>query len=235
MEITKEYLQREYIEKGRTALSIMEETGITQSTLTRRMKKFGLIKRKITPTYNINPDWLREQYLIKLRAVEDIAEEVGCSGHLIKELCSVNNFYRDNKYRQTDEGRAKHSRVRSEEECKKQGDALLKLEDGYTRRRMGSRRQYIHRAIVEETLGRLLGPNEVVHHIDQDKTNHHPSNLLVLTRVTHQILHLTMRIKPGLDQISFLNDNNFKYEVLPEERYHLSDTFRKWIEQVRCR
>ena len=36
---------------------------------------------------------------------------------------------------------------------------------------------YWHRVIAEQNLGRSLRPGEVVHHLDEDKTNNSPENL----------------------------------------------------------
>lgn len=43
--------------------------------------------------------------------------------------------------------------------------------------------------MAENALGRLLDRNEVVHHIDEDKCNNAPANLLVCTRTYHLQLH----------------------------------------------
>lgn len=53
----------------------------------------------------------------------------------------------------------------------------------------GGRRVQEHRIIAEQKIGRKLLPSEVVHHIDGDKTNNDPSNLVVLTRAEHRALH----------------------------------------------
>ena len=44
-------------------------------------------------------------------------------------------------------------------------------------------------------IGRLLKDDEVVHHIDRDKKNNNPSNLLILTKKEHSRLHIPDRIK----------------------------------------
>lgn len=46
-----------------------------------------------------------------------------------------------------------------------------------------------HRIIVENALGRLLLPNEIVHHVDHDKKNNDISNLEVMTQTEHSKLH----------------------------------------------
>jgi len=53
-----------------------------------------------------------------------------------------------------------------------------------------------HRLIMEEYLGRKLGDDEVVHHINGDKHDNDISNLQVMTRSEHARLHQTGR-KPS--------------------------------------
>ena len=49
---------------------------------------------------------------------------------------------------------------------------------------------YTHILMAEEKLGRYLLPDEVVHHIDEDKTNNHPDNLMVFyTKADHTSFH----------------------------------------------
>lgn len=46
-----------------------------------------------------------------------------------------------------------------------------------------------HRRVMERIIGRTLGYNEVVHHIDGNKLNNDPANLTVMTRSEHAKLH----------------------------------------------
>jgi hypothetical protein len=46
-----------------------------------------------------------------------------------------------------------------------------------------------HRLVMECLLGRLLEPDETVHHRDGNKTNNHPDNLELLTRQQHALVH----------------------------------------------
>lgn len=49
---------------------------------------------------------------------------------------------------------------------------------------------YTHVLIVEKKLGRLLKPEEVVHHVDEDKFNNDPDNLIVFkTKADHAAFH----------------------------------------------
>ena len=47
---------------------------------------------------------------------------------------------------------------------------------------------YEHRYIMEKHLGRFLSKNEIVHHIDGNKSNNELSNLSVVTRQQHRAL-----------------------------------------------
>lgn len=47
----------------------------------------------------------------------------------------------------------------------------------------------VHRLVVEKHLGRILSKNEVVHHINKDKTNNNFENLQVLTSSEHAHIH----------------------------------------------
>ena len=44
-----------------------------------------------------------------------------------------------------------------------------------------------HRLVMESKIGRLLKPNEIVHHIDGNRLNNDPTNLCLTTRGKHQM------------------------------------------------
>lgn len=46
-----------------------------------------------------------------------------------------------------------------------------------------------HRIVVENQIGRILGANEVVHHIDGDKKNNRFDNLSIMNNIEHAELH----------------------------------------------
>jgi hypothetical protein len=49
-----------------------------------------------------------------------------------------------------------------------------------------------HRRALEAKIGRKLLPNEVAHHVDEDKANNAPANLLAKTRAQHSAEHATI-------------------------------------------
>lgn len=67
------------------------------------------------------------------------------------------------------------------------GTSLMR--NGYIQIRLKGQRKYLHRLIVEEQLGRELKITEQVHHIDHDKLNNSPDNLIVLTPSQHAKYH----------------------------------------------
>lgn len=67
---------------------------------------------------------------------------------------------------------------------------------GYYELTKGSNKgRLLHIVIAENLKGRALNKNEVVHHIDENKTNNNPSNLMVMTRSDHQRHHATKLYK----------------------------------------
>jgi hypothetical protein len=61
-------------------------------------------------------------------------------------------------------------------ECYQEWRSLYRKADTYIK--VGSR--HLHRIIAEQILGRSLTKDEVIHHMDEDKHNNHPSNLALL-------------------------------------------------------
>ena len=48
---------------------------------------------------------------------------------------------------------------------------------------------YTHRRVAEKKVQRDLSPNEVVHHINKDRTDNRFENLVVLDRDIHNMVH----------------------------------------------
>lgn len=68
----------------------------------------------------------------------------------------------------------------------------------YRQRNLGDNRViYIHREIMEKHLGRKLGRRELVHHIDENKTNNALSNLVLISPADHIRHHQGWMRKKG--------------------------------------
>ena len=48
---------------------------------------------------------------------------------------------------------------------------------------------YVHRWIMQRMLGRRLRPDEEVHHLNENKLDNHPSNLILLDHDEHNDWH----------------------------------------------
>ena len=50
---------------------------------------------------------------------------------------------------------------------------------------------YLHRIVAEQSIGRKLRPGEIVHHLDEDKSNNSPENLVVCSSASvHRQYHI---------------------------------------------
>ena len=54
--------------------------------------------------------------------------------------------------------------------------------------------RFLHTLIAEKMIKRKLGSQEVVHHINRDTLNNHPSNLAVMTRSKHILCHHSLEM-----------------------------------------
>jgi len=67
---------------------------------------------------------------------------------------------------------------------------VCKKPSGYLEYTTGEHKhRAVHRVLMEAIIGRPLTRDEVVHHIDHDRTNNDPSNLQLMTRSEHARLH----------------------------------------------
>lgn len=63
-----------------------------------------------------------------------------------------------------------------------------------TSRKENNNGKYLHRLIFEDYHNCKLDENDVIHHIDNDPLNNHPTNLICMSRKAHTLIHHTDKI-----------------------------------------
>ena len=76
---------------------------------------------------------------------------------------------------------------------------------GYVCLTVNGRAVYQHTHVAEKSLGRSLRSGEVVHHINRNRSDNRPENLLVCSDKYHRELHARMSKHPYWNQLSPLS------------------------------
>ena len=192
--ITREYLQREYLEKGRTASDIGKELGCSHENILCYLKKFGLQRGQIkNPNVaKLTLDFLIEEYVNQEKGVNQIAFETGChNSHVSKALKSFGIKIKDRRKLPVGENNALYRYGLCESR-------------GYLKVRMPAHRLadnhgyvYLHILLAEYFYDYKISDGEVVHHKNGDKQDNRKENLQIMPKKEHDKLHAELRWKSG--------------------------------------
>ena len=87
MDIDKEWLRVEYLDKMRSMRDIAKEVGCALTTIWARLREYNIPVRRRgehnSKRYVVDKEWLEAEYLDKMRNTADIAEEIGCDGNIV--------------------------------------------------------------------------------------------------------------------------------------------------------
>lgn len=102
----------------------------------------------------------------------------------------------------------------------KKGDYLYAIVRNHPNR---NKSDYVlmHRVIVENNIGRILGKDEVVHHINGDKKDNRFENLEIMNSSEHNLIHYKQNYPNGKPMIDFVCENcgiQFKREKRNKQR-----------------
>ena len=95
-----------------------------------------------------------------------------------------------------------------------------------------------YRQIAEQKIGRKLQPGEVVHHIDGDRTNNDPENLMVLpSRSAHGRIHMSKFVSNRRSVVAALINGEHAGSCTAQEAAWSMDvsvcSIRKWVREGR--
>lgn len=230
----------ELYDAGVSYSEIARRLGMTKANVANLVTQLRIRRGEFMAEFD--PEVIRRKYIDEATLVDDLIAEMGVSKARFRQFCYAHGIRRDRGhiYRAgTKEQVRKGKRVPgSVRDLKEQASAVWSPEHraklavaklgrtgeasnrwkggheigGYEGTLVNGQKRYMHRRIVEDLIGRPLLREEQVHHMDLDRKNNAPENLLVLGRSEHTKLHVAMRKTPGLDQRQWLKDQGFYFE-----------------------
>ena len=205
-QITREDLEREYLQKEVSMRQACDVLGCCPTTLIKALRRHGLPtkpktwnRRRRTRFPQLQDrTWLEKQ--LETRTMLDIAKELGTSSGNVSDHVRRHGL----RWPHYDRIEAVKEGIRKAHPEGRAGKSASNWKGGKCTTGGGhvyihrpdhpncTKEGYVmeHRLVVEESIGRLLQQNEVVHHINGIKTDNRPENLQVLTVSGHRKIHM---------------------------------------------
>lgn len=203
--VSKEIILEEYINKDVSMRQACDALGICPTTMIRSLREYGINPKPRTWNHrrkNRFPllqdrEWLREQ--MQTKSLQQIAHELGTSQGNVSDHAKRHGI----RSRFADRNEAVMEGLRKRFPNGRFGELATNWKGGRREtsaghiylyqpdHRSANKAGYVmeHRVVMEQHLGRLLTPDEVVHHKNGKKDDNRIENLEVLTKSQHVQTH----------------------------------------------
>ena len=179
-----ELLKQMYVDKELTVKEISESLGVSVGTVFNRLKKYGISRQKYTSRFHSKMSAIKKEWFIyNTSPTLGLKQSDEVKARLSR--AKTGRYFRPSKY-------GGHTKLR------KDGYVAIYIpkhphstNDGYVME---------HILVMEESIGRYLNPDEVVHHKNHIRTDNRIENLQLMTFKEHARFHMNERweLKKGV-------------------------------------
>ncbi len=234
--IEKEWLERRYAVDFATVDVIAGEVGCGVPNIRRLLKKWGIKRGHVVQAMGLTPVWnkgLTKESDPRLKRISE--SRAGEGNPMFGREAWNKGLTKEDDPRLMSVSEALTGREVSLETRRKQSEAKVGLcgesannwqggstySNGYgvTRSTINGVRNYAHRHVAEMFIGRPLLSSEHVHHIDRNKMNNDPGNLIVIETEDHNRLHRAIEVgyESPEAQRNWLRENSIRYQEVRVE------------------